>query len=290
MAIEALERAIERFGTPLYVFHEIVHNRHIVDRFRRQGVVFVDGLHEVPPGSHLMYSAHGVSPDVQREAGQRSLQVIDATCPLVRKVHLEATRFAREGYTIVLVGHRDHDEVVGTLGEAPDQMRLVENVEDVDRLVIADPAKVAYLTQTTLSVDDAEVILRRLRERFPLAVGAPKEDICYATQNRQEALKALLPTADVALIVGSRNSSNSTRLQEVALVAGRPAYLIDNASEIDPAWFAGNETVAVTAGASAPEELVVACVDRLQALFGATVERRSVREEYVEFPLPLEVR
>lgn len=172
MAIEALERAIERFGTPLYVFHEIVHNRHIVDRFRRQGVVFVDGLHEVPPGSHLMYSAHGVSPDVQREAGQRSLQVIDATCPLVRKVHLEATRFAREGYTIVLVGHRDHDEVVGTLGEAPDQMRLVENVEDVDRLVIADPAKVAYLTQTTLSVDDAEVILRRLRERFPLAVGA----------------------------------------------------------------------------------------------------------------------
>ncbi len=290
MAIEALERAIQRFGTPLYVYHEIVHNRHVVDRFRGQGVVFVDGLHEVPTGSHLMYSAHGVAPEVQHEADRRELHVIDATCPLVRKVHLEATRFAREGYTIVLVGHRDHDEVVGTLGEAPDQMRLVETVEDVDRLEIADPTKVAYLTQTTLSVDDAEIILRRLRERFPQAVGAPKEDICYATQNRQEALKALLPAADVALIVGSRNSSNSTRLQEVALGAGRPAYLIDSAGEIDPAWFVGNETVAVTAGASAPEELVIACVERLQTLFGATVERRSIREEYVEFPLPLEVR
>jgi 4-hydroxy-3-methylbut-2-enyl diphosphate reductase len=290
MAIEALERAIERFGTPLYVFHEIVHNRHVVDRFRARGVVFVDALHEVPPGSHLMYSAHGVSPDVHGEARRRDLQVIDATCPLVRKVHLEATRFAREGYTIVLVGHRDHDEVVGTLGEAPGQMVLVETVEDVDRLEIADPGKVAYLTQTTLSVDEAEVILSRLRQRFPQAVGAPKEDICYATQNRQEALKALLPAADVALVVGSRNSSNSSRLNEVARTAGRRAYLIDNASEIDPGWFSGSETVAVTAGASAPEDLVVACVDRLQALFGATVEQRSVREEYVEFPLPPEVR
>ncbi len=290
MAIEALERAIERFGTPLYVFHEIVHNRHVVDRFRERGVVFVDTLHEVPPGSHLMYSAHGVAPDVHGEARKRDLQVIDATCPLVRKVHLEAIRFAREGYTIVLVGHRDHDEVVGTMGEAPDRMLLVETVEDVDRLEIADPAKVAYLTQTTLSVDDAEVILTRLRQRFPQAVGAPKEDICYATQNRQEALKALLPSADVALVVGSRNSSNSSRLNEVARNAGRRSYLIDNASEIDPGWFSGHETVAVTAGASAPEDLVAACVDRLQSLFGATVEQRSVRDEYVEFPLPPEVR
>ncbi len=290
MAIEALERALERFGTPLYVFHEIVHNRHVVDRFRDRGVVFVDALHEVPTGSHLMYSAHGVSPAVHVEARSRGLQVIDATCPLVRKVHLEASKFAREGYTIVLVGHRGHDEVVGTLGEAPDQMLLVETTEDVDRLEILDPSKLAYLTQTTLSVDEAEVILSRLRQRFPQAVGAPKEDICYATQNRQEAIKALLPMADVALVVGSRNSSNSTRLNEVARTAGRRAYLVDDASEIDPAWFTGDETVALSAGASAPEDLVTACVDRLRTLFGATVEQRAIREEYVEFPLPLEVR
>jgi len=290
MAIEALDRAIRLFGTPLYVLHEIVHNRHVVERFRERGVVFVDELEQVPAGSHLMYSAHGVSPAVQQAARERKLRVIDATCPLVRKVHLEAVRFAREDYTIVLVGHRDHDEVVGTLGEAPERMVLVETIEDVDRLEIADPGKVAYLTQTTLSVDEAEMIIARLRARFPLAVGAPKDDICYATTNRQEAIKALLPVADVSLVVGSRNSSNSSRLAEVARGAGRRAYLIDDAHEIDPGWFRGDETVAVTAGASAPEELVAACVERLRDLFGASVEERAVREEHVEFPLPLEVR
>jgi 4-hydroxy-3-methylbut-2-enyl diphosphate reductase len=290
MAIEALERAIDLFGTPLYVFHEIVHNRHVVDRFREKGVVFVDHVHQVPQGSHLMYSAHGISPAVHDEAQQRDLRVVDATCPLVRKVHLEAIRFARLGYTIVLVGHRDHDEVVGTLGEAPDQITLVESVEDVDRLEVPDPNKVAYLTQTTLSVNDAGVIIDRLRERFPRCVGSPKEDICYATQNRQEALKAGVARADVVLVFGSKNSSNSIRLTEVAGEFGCPTHLIDSVAEIDRHWFHGDETVLVTAGASAPEELVDECIDYLKGEFGATVEHLVVREENVEFPLPYEIR
>jgi 4-hydroxy-3-methylbut-2-en-1-yl diphosphate reductase len=290
MAIEALERAITLFGTPLYVFHEIVHNRHVVERFRTKGVVFVDSLHEVPQGSHLMYSAHGISPAVHRAAQERHLNVVDATCPLVRKVHLEAIRFARLGYSIVLIGHRDHDEVVGTLGEAPEQIMLVETIEDVDRLRVADPNKVAYLTQTTLSVDDANVIINRLRERFPNCVGSPKEDICYATQNRQEALKAGLAKADVVLVFGSKNSSNSIRLTEVATEFDRPTYLIDSVAEIDRGWFRGDETVLVTAGASAPEALVVECTDYLKREFGATVEHLAVREENVEFPLPHEIR
>jgi 4-hydroxy-3-methylbut-2-enyl diphosphate reductase len=290
MAIEALERAIAMFGTPLYVFHEIVHNRHVVEGFRRKGVVFVDEVHEVPPGSHLMYSAHGISPAVRQAAQERQLRVIDATCPLVRKVHLEAVRFARLGYSIVLVGHRDHDEVVGTLGEAPDRITLVETVEDVDRLEVPDPDKVAYLTQTTLSVDDANVLIDRLRRRFPNCVGSHKEDICYATQNRQEALKAGVAKADVVLVFGSKNSSNSIRLTEVAREFQRPTYLVDSVSEIDPAWFRGDETVLITAGASAPEDLVVECIDYLSRTFGGTTEHLAVREEHVEFPLPLEVR
>jgi 4-hydroxy-3-methylbut-2-enyl diphosphate reductase len=290
MAIEALERAISLFGTPLYVFHEIVHNRHVVESFRAKGVVFVDHVHEVPQGSHLMYSAHGISPAVHQAAQERDLRVVDATCPLVRKVHLEAIRFARMGYSIVLVGHRDHDEVVGTLGEAPEQIMLVETVEDVDRLQVADPNKVAYLTQTTLSVDDANLIINRLRERFPNCVGSPKEDICYATQNRQEALKAGLDEADVVLVFGSKNSSNSIRLTEVAAEFDRPTYLIDSVAEIERSWFSGDETVLVTAGASAPEELVIECIDYLKREFGATVEHLAVREENVEFPLPHEIR
>jgi 4-hydroxy-3-methylbut-2-enyl diphosphate reductase len=290
MAIEALERAITMFGTPLYVFHEIVHNRHVVESFRRKGVVFVDHVHEVPPGSHLMYSAHGISPAVGLAAQQRQLRIIDATCPLVRKVHLEAIRFARLGYWIVLIGHRDHDEVVGTLGEAPERITLVETAEDVDRLIVPDPDRVAYLTQTTLSVDDANVVIARLRERFPNCVGSPKEDICYATQNRQEALKAAVAAADVVLVFGSKNSSNSIRLTEVARQFGRPTYLIDSVAEIDPCWFRGHETVLITAGASAPEELVVECIDYFTSTFGATVEHQAVREERVEFPLPFEVR
>jgi 4-hydroxy-3-methylbut-2-enyl diphosphate reductase len=290
MAIEALDRAIDLFGTPLYVFHEIVHNRHVVQRFKQKGVVFVDHVHEVPRGSHLMYSAHGISPAVREEARQRELQVVDATCPLVRKVHLEAIRFARMGYSIVLIGHRGHDEVVGTLGEAPEQITLVETVEDVDRLEVPDPDKVAYLTQTTLSVDDANVIINRLRERFPRCVGSAKEDICYATQNRQEALKAGLGQADVVLVFGSKNSSNSIRLTEVAAEAGRPTHLIDSVDEIDCGWFRGDETVLITAGASAPEDLVLEGVNFLCERFGATVERLEVREENVEFPLPHEIR
>jgi len=290
MAIDALERAITLFGTPLYVFHEIVHNRHVVDRFRDKGVVFVDDVHEVPRGSHLMYSAHGISPAVNRAAQERQLKVVDATCPLVRKVHLEAIRFARQGYSIVLVGHRGHDEVVGTLGEAPEQMILVETVEDVDRLEVPDPHKVAYLTQTTLSVDDAGVIIERLRQRFPDCVGSPKEDICYATQNRQEALKAGVEQADMVLVFGSKNSSNSIRLTEVAAEFGRPTHLVDDLREIDRNWFTGDETVLITAGASAPEELVLECVDYLTREFGAQVEQLAVREENVEFPLPHEIR
>jgi 4-hydroxy-3-methylbut-2-enyl diphosphate reductase len=290
MAIEALDRAIVMFGTPLYAFHEIVHNRHVVEDFRSKGVVFVDQVHEVPPGSYLMVSAHGVSPAVHQAAQERGLQIIDATCPLVRRVHLAAIRFARLGYSIVLIGHRGHDEVVGTLGEAPDRMSLIETIDDVDRLNVPDPDKVAYLTQTTLSVDDANVLIKRLRQRFPKCVGSHKEDICYATQNRQEALKAGVSKADIVLVFGSKNSSNSIRLTEVAAEYGRPAHLIDDVAEIDPRWFRGDETVLITAGASAPEGLVAECVDYLSCTFGATVEHQAVREEHVEFPLPIEVR
>ena len=290
MAVEALDRAIELFGTPLYVYHEIVHNRHVVERFRAKGAVFVDDLDEVPSGSTLMYSAHGVSPAVERAGRERGLNVIDATCPLVRKVHLEAVRFAEQGYTIVLIGHQGHDEVVGTLGYAPGRMRLVSSPDDVDRLEIDDCEKVAYLTQTTLSVDEANVIVERLRRHFPHCVGAPKEDICYATQNRQEALKRLLPMADAVLVVGSRNSSNSNRLVEVAREFGCPAWLVDGANEIDAEWFTGKQTIVVTAGASAPDNLVAECVRTLCEWFNATVEEHSLREELVEFPLPVEVR
>jgi 4-hydroxy-3-methylbut-2-enyl diphosphate reductase len=290
MAIEALDRAIAMFGTPLYSFHEIVHNRHVVESFRRKGVVFVDDVHQVPPGSYLMYSAHGISPAVRQAAQARQLRIIDATCPLVRKVHLEAVRFARLGYSIVLIGHRDHDEVVGTLGEAPERITLVETVEDVDRLELPDPERVAYLTQTTLSVDDAGVLINRLRQRYPRAIGSPKEDICYATQNRQEALKAGVSRSDVVLVFGSKNSSNSIRLTEVAAQFGRPTYLVDSVHEVDPRWFKGDESVLITAGASAPEELVVECIDYLKRTFGAEVDYLAVREEHVEFPLPPEVR
>ena len=290
MAIEALERALEYYGTPMYVFHEIVHNKHIVDSFRGRGVVFVNDVDEVPTGSRLMYSAHGIAPQVQAAAESRNLQVIDATCPLVRKVHWQAIKFARQNYTIVLVGHKGHDEVIGTMGEAPDRMILVETVEDVDALVVPDANKVAYLTQTTLSVDEANVIINRLKQRFPNCVGSPKEDICYATQNRQEALKAVLEKADMVLVVGSQNSSNSSRLAEIALEHSKPSYLIDSAADIDRAWFKGNESVLLTAGASAPERLVTGCIEYLQNTFGAVVEEHTTREENVEFPLPTELR
>ncbi|MGI8979551.1 MAG: 4-hydroxy-3-methylbut-2-enyl diphosphate reductase [Pirellulaceae bacterium] len=290
MAVAALETALKLCGAPLYVYHEIVHNKHIVERFRRLGVVFVDHVDEVPAGARLMYSAHGISPEVQQAARERGLRIIDATCPLVRKVHLQAVRFAQQGYTIVLVGHEGHDEVVGVLGEAPSQIVLVESVEDVDHLDLPPSAKVAYLTQTTLSVDEANKVLDRLKQRYPAAVGSPKEDICYATQNRQEALKAILGDVDVVLVVGSQNSSNSMRLAEIALEAGVPSYLIDGPQDIDLQWFSGEEFVGLTAGASAPEDLVSGCIELLQQQFGATLEERSVREEHTEFHLPSELR
>lgn len=289
MAIETLERSIELFGTPVYVYHEIVHNKHVVDRFREKGAIFVDELDEVPPGAHLLYSAHGVSPEIRRVSKERNLKTIDATCPLVTKVHLEAVRYAKEGYTIILIGHEGHDEVIGTMGEAPEAIVLVESADDVDRLELDTP-KLAYLTQTTLSVDDANRIIARLKERFPRIVGPPKEDICYATQNRQEAVRMLSEQADVVLVLGSQNSSNSQRLAELARETGVAAHLIDGASDIDLAWFRPQDTVLVTAGASAPELRVQECIEYLQQHFSATVESRSIREEEVYFPLPRDIR
>jgi 4-hydroxy-3-methylbut-2-enyl diphosphate reductase len=290
MAIDSLERALQLFGKPVYVYHEIVHNRPVVERFRKQGVVFVDSIDDVPAGAHVLYSAHGVAPAIRKASVERNLHAIDATCPLVTKVHLEAVRFAREGYTILLIGHEGHDEVVGTMGEAPHHMVLVQDVAEVERLDLPADAKVAYLTQTTLSVDDAEVIIAALRKRFPNILGPSKDDICYATQNRQEAVKELVPEADVILVLGSQNSSNSLRLAELGKACGRPAYLIDGVKEIQPEWFRGDETVLITAGASAPEEVVQECVDYLRERYGATAETRTVREEHVNFPLPRELR
>ncbi len=286
MAIESLDLAIAAFGTPIYVYHEIVHNTYVVARFRDKGAVFVDNLDEVPEGATLLFSAHGVSPQIRQVAKARNLRAIDATCPLVTKVHLEAIRFARDGYTIFLIGHEGHDEVLGTMGEAPAAIRLVETPDEVDSLDVPNDAKVAYLTQTTLSVDDAERIIARLRARYPHIVGPPKEDICYATQNRQEAVHELSREVDVVLVVGSQNSSNSQRLKELALERGRRAYLIDEADDIQPEWLQGQETVLITAGASAPESIVRECVDFLRERYGASVEERSLRDEEVYFPLP----
>jgi 4-hydroxy-3-methylbut-2-enyl diphosphate reductase len=290
MAIDSLERALELYGTPLYVYHEIVHNRHVVDRFRCRGVVFVDGIDEIPHGANVLYSAHGVAPAIRAAAAQRRLNAIDATCPLVTKVHLEAVRFAREGYTILLIGHEGHDEVLGTLGEAPDSIRLVQSAEEVAALDLPPDAKVAYLTQTTLSVDDADVIIDALRRRFLNIIGPSRDDICYATQNRQEAIKDLVPEADMVLVLGSQNSSNSLRLAELARCHGKPAFLIDGADEIRDEWFRSLQTVLITAGASAPEDVVQECIAYLRDRHGATVESRTVREEHVNFPLPRELR
>lgn len=290
MAIESLEIALAEFGAPLFVYHEIVHNQYVVRHFRDRGVVFVDSIDEAPVGSTLLFSAHGVSPQVRQQARDRKLRAIDATCPLVTKVHLEAIKFAKLGYTIVLIGHEAHDEVIGTMGEAPEAIVLVESPEDVDQLQVADPTRLAYLTQTTLSVDDAERIIARLRERFPTIAGPPKSDICYATQNRQEAVATLSPEADLMLVLGSQNSSNSQRLAELARERGVAAHLIDGADQIDPAWFEGVETVLVTAGASAPERVVEECIEYLTARYAATVEPRMIRREEVTFPLPRELR
>jgi 4-hydroxy-3-methylbut-2-enyl diphosphate reductase len=290
MAIETLETAIRLHGTPIYVFHEIVHNKHVVDRFVREGAVFVDTVEEVPEGAVLLFSAHGVAPQVRKVAAERRLRAIDATCPLVTKVHLEAIKYAKQGYRIMLIGHEGHDEVIGTIGQAPDAFTLVESPDDVDALPFGPHDKLAYLTQTTLSVDDASRIISRLKQRFPQIVGPPKDDICYATQNRQEAVRLLSESADTVIVLGSQNSSNSQRLAELARERGIRAHLIDGANEIDPAWFQGHETVVITAGASAPESVVQDCITWLKQRFAAEVEERTIREEDVYFPLPKELR
>jgi len=290
MAIESLDRALELFGTPLYVYHEIVHNRFVVDRFEERGVIFVNSIGEIPNGATVMYSAHGVSPAIRTEATERNLRTIDATCPLVTKVHMEALRFARENYIILLIGHEGHDEVIGTMGEAPHRMVLVQDENEAETIDLPPTAKMAFLTQTTLSVDDAERIIRILKRRFPQIAGPSRDDICYATQNRQEAVKELVPEVDAVVVLGSQNSSNSQRLAELARTYGKPAYLIDSKDEIDPQWFTGKETVLVTAGASAPEEVVQDLLTHMQDRYGATVDNRTIRDEHVSFPLPRELR
>ncbi len=286
-AIDIVERALALFPPPIYVFHEIVHNHHIVERLRQRGVVFVDRIADVPEGATCIFSAHGVSPHVRAEAAARKLRVIDATCPLVTKVHVEAVRFAREGYTIVLIGHSGHEEVEGTMGEAP--MHLVSSLADVERLPVENPERIVYLTQTTLSVEDTAHIVEALRRRFPHLEAPPKEDICYATQNRQNAVKALAHEVDLILVIGSQNSSNSQRLREVAHAAGVPAYVINDETEIRREWFDAVTSVGVTAGASAPEELVARVIAYLRALGAETVEEMQAEEENVHFALPSEI-
>lgn len=286
-AVEIVEKALELYPPPIYVFHEIVHNRYVVEKLRKQNAVFVNSLDEIPVDSVCVFSAHGVSPQIRDLAIERRLRVIDATCPLVTKVHLEAIRFAREGYTIFLIGHPGHEEVEGTMGEAP--MHLVSSVEDVAGLKVDNPEKVVYITQTTLSLDDTAAIVKALQAKFPTLRSPQKDDICYATQNRQNAVKAMDQTADLILVIGSQNSSNSQRLREVALSSGVPAYLINDESEINTAWLEGVEIVGVTAGASAPEEFVVRVIDKLKELGGATVEEMDAESENVYFALPPEL-
>jgi 4-hydroxy-3-methylbut-2-enyl diphosphate reductase len=288
-AVDIVELALEVYGPPVYVHHEIVHNRYVVEQLRQRGAIFVETVTEVPHGAVLIFSAHGVPPTVRDEAKTRELRVIDATCPLVTKVHLEALRFAREGRQIILIGHKDHQEIVGTSGEAPDQTVVVDSVEAVDRLKVADPDRLAFLTQTTLSLYDTQEIVTRLRERFPSIQGPASDDICYATQNRQEAVEQMAKDVDLILVVGSPNSSNSNRLVEVAARSGVPARLIDDASMIQPEWLANVRRVGLTAGASAPEVLVEHVSDRLAGL-GFTDQRDFdlIRED-VRFTLPPEL-
>jgi len=290
MAIDCLDECIKAFGTGIYVYHEIVHNKYVVDRFTAQGVTFVEDLDDVPRGALLLYSAHGVSPAIREHARRRDLRTIDATCPLVTKVHLEAIKYARGGYHIVLIGHEGHDEVIGTMGEAPESITLVESPDDVDRLTFLPDAKLAYLTQTTLSVEEASAVIRRLEEKFPQIEHPPKEDICYATTNRQHAVRELINQADLLLVLGSQNSSNSRRLMEIGQSAGKAAHLIDGRHELLPQWFDGVDTVMITAGASAPEVVVQEVIDHLVDHFGATIDEITTREEHVTFPLPRELR
>ena len=287
-AIDVVKIVLDLYGAPVYVRKEIVHNRHVVEDLREAGAIFVEELSEVPEGARVIFSAHGISPAVRREAVERRLEVIDATCPLVTKVHLESVKFARQGYTIVLIGHAGHDEVIGTMGEAPDSTILVSTVADVDRLQIPDPARVAFLTQTTLSLDETRDIVERLKERFPLIQGPKSQDICYATENRQLGVKAVIPLCDMLLVVGSQNSSNSRRLVEVCQKEGVPSYLVDDGDDVKPEWLEDVRTVAVTAGASAPEVLVENLIAMLKSKFDfGSLEEMELKQEDVRFQLPV---
>jgi 4-hydroxy-3-methylbut-2-enyl diphosphate reductase len=293
-AIDIVERALALFGAPIYVRHEVVHNRSVVDRLRRMGAIFIENLADVPDGATLIFSAHGVPKSVQEEAGRRNLKVFDATCPLVTKVHMEVTRYARDAREVVLIGHAGHPEVEGTMGQFDasfgGRIYLVETPEDVERLDVRDPSKVAFVTQTTLSVDDTERVVEALRRRFPQLASPRKEDICYATQNRQDAVKKLLEECDVLIVVGSPTSSNSNRLREIADKRGVPGYLVDGAQDLQRQWFAGKKAVGVTAGASAPEVLVQEVIARLREWGGEAVREMRGREENVTFALPKVLR
>ena len=290
-AVQTVERALEHYGPPVYVRKEIVHNKHVVEQLRERGAIFVDELDDsIPEGAMTVFSAHGVSPAVHAEAERRSLRTIDATCPLVTKVHVEAKKFAAQGYTIVLVGHAGHEEVEGTMGEAPDSIVLVETEADVDALELPDPSKVAFITQTTLSVDETAAIIGRLRARFPQIVGPRTDDICYATTNRQYAVKKLAGECDLVLVIGSRNSSNSNRLVDVTRDLGTEAHLIDNEGEVREEWLAGKRVVGITSGASAPEELVQRLVDFFRARGTSAVQELEVTDEDVRFMLPKTIR
>jgi len=288
-AIDVVKIALDLYGPPVYVRKEIVHNKHVVDELREAGAIFVEELDEVPEGAKAIFSAHGVAPSVRRQAKERRLDVIDATCPLVTKVHLEAVRFARDGYSIVLIGHRDHDEVIGTLGEVPDRSYLVETLDDVDRLQVPDATRVRYLTQTTLSLDETRDLVSRLKERFPHLQGPPAQDICYATENRQMAVKAISEAIDLLLVVGSENSSNSKRLVEVGDNFGVRSYLVNDCSDVDTAWLEGVKNVGVTAGASAPEHLVRSLIEFLRGHGFRQMEEIELVDEDVRFSLPAEL-
>ncbi len=290
MAVKSLELAIEHFGTPIYVYHEIVHNQYVVKTFQSKGAVFVDSLDDVPEESMVLFSAHGVSPEIREHARRRRLNAIDATCPLVTKVHLEAIKYAKGGYTIILIGHDGHDEVIGTMGEAPEAIVLVEDADGVEELNFSEDTKLAYLTQTTLSVDDANRIISKLRERFPWIESPPKDDICYATQNRQEAVAKLGQEVDAVLVIGSQNSSNSQRLRELGDEQGKRAYLIDGVQDIQLDWFSRGDRILLTAGASAPESVVQETIAWLQEKYGAVMREEVVRTEDVKFPLPKPLR
>ncbi|NDK89097.1 4-hydroxy-3-methylbut-2-enyl diphosphate reductase [Gordonia desulfuricans] len=290
-AVETVERALDKHGAPVYVRKEIVHNRHVVDTLAERGAIFVGETDEVPEGAIVVFSAHGVSPEVHRTAAARSLKTIDATCPLVTKVHQEAKRFARDDYDILLIGHEGHEEVEGTAGEAPEHIQLVDGPDSVDNVTVRDESKVIWLSQTTLSVDETMETVRRLREKFPELNDPPSDDICYATQNRQVAVKAMAPRCDLVIVVGSKNSSNSVRLVEVALQNGAAAsYLVDYAREIDPSWLEGVSTVGITSGASVPEVLVRGVIDFLGDYGFADVETVTTAEETLTFALPRELR